>query len=215
MRGYSSLVRRKAIVTVSNRRDAEAHPEFLDTDMLLMRFEPLIKSIQRKFLSYNGIFNCQADSDELYSQIVLEFLRLRKSYDPRRGVDFTGFIKFHLQQRIYHWVMHYQSVQQWEHNETDTYIDDDDSDNYNSIITNTPDELSDYDQLVVEALSSLDRSLLSSKQNTLVDQILYKHMSDVDIARSRHTTITKVRGEITELCDLLSDTYHERYDNGE
>ena len=98
-------VKRKPILTVTNRRNAENHPEFLDTDALLERFGPLLKSIHRRFLSYQGIFLNSEDISDLYSQILFEFIRLRQSFDPKRGVDFTGYIKFHLQQRVYHYVM--------------------------------------------------------------------------------------------------------------
>ena len=97
MKNETRDIPRKAILTSSIRRNAEFHPEFLDTESLLERFEPLLKSIHKKFCSYNGMFDQPDDISDLYSQILLEFLRLKQSYDPLRGVDFPGYIKFHLQ----------------------------------------------------------------------------------------------------------------------
>ena len=50
-------IMRKAILTTSCRRNAQNHPEFLDTEALLERFEPLLRSIHKKFCSYDGVFN--------------------------------------------------------------------------------------------------------------------------------------------------------------
>ena len=119
-------IKRKPILTVTNRRNAENHPEFLDTEALLERFEPLLKSIHRRFMSYQGIFTNPDDSSDLYSQIVYEFLRLRQTFDPKRGVDFTGYIKFHLQQRVYHYVIKRQKIVQSEMSLADLTNDYDD-----------------------------------------------------------------------------------------
>ena len=108
----STEIKRKPITTQTNRRNADNHPEFLDTEALLERFSPLIKSIHKRFMAYNGVFLHSEDTYDLYNQIVLEFLRLRKNFDPKRGIDFTGFMKFHLQNRVYHWVMKMQKVSQ-------------------------------------------------------------------------------------------------------
>ena len=64
----------KAILTTSCRRNAQNHPEFLDTEALLERFEPLLRSIHKKFCSYDGVFNTAEDQADLWAQIQYEFL---------------------------------------------------------------------------------------------------------------------------------------------
>ena len=107
-------IMRKAILTTSCRRNAQNHPEFLDTEALLERFEPLLRSIHKKFCSYDGVFNTAEDQADLWAQIQYEFLRLRQTFDPRRGVDFPGYLKFHLQQRVYHYVTKQQKLSNME-----------------------------------------------------------------------------------------------------
>ena len=46
----STEIKRKPITTQTNRRNADNHPEFLDTEALLERFSPLIKSIHKRFI---------------------------------------------------------------------------------------------------------------------------------------------------------------------
>ena len=58
-------IMRKAILTTSCRRNAQNHPEFLDTEALLERFEPLLRSIYKKFCSYDGVFNTAEDQADL------------------------------------------------------------------------------------------------------------------------------------------------------
>lgn len=205
-------VKRKPILTVTNRRNAENHPEFLETEALLERFEPLLKSIHRRFLSYQGVFNNQDDISDLYSQIVYEFLRLRQSFDPKRGVDFTGYIKFHLQQRVYHYVMKKQKVIQSEQ-PVKNYSDDFDEkplelENVAELVDErTPQELERS-----EAIASVPWDKLSQQQALIVTEVLINRKSIEDIAREQRATIKSIRTQFEEVCEYLSDI-HNSSDN--
>ena len=78
--------------------------DYLDTNKLIEDYSPLMKSIYKTFSKFNNLFHTAQDFEDLESQIQYEFLRLCSEYNPARGVDFPGFIKFHLQQRVYHHV---------------------------------------------------------------------------------------------------------------
>lgn len=201
-------IKRKPILTVTNRRNAENHPEFLDTEALLERFEPLLKSIHRRFLSYQGVFNNQDDISDLYSQIVYEFLRLRQSFDPKRGVDFTGYIKFHLQQRVYHYVMKKQKVIQSEQ-PVKNYSDDFDEkplelENVAELVDErTPQELERS-----EAIASVPWDKLSQQQTLIVTEVLINRKSIEDIAREQRATIKSIRTQFEEVCEYLSDIHN-------
>lgn len=201
-------VKRKPILTVTNRRNAENHPEFLDTEALLERFEPLLKSIHRRFLSYQGVFNNQDDISDLYSQIIYEFLRLRQSFDPKRGVDFTGYIKFHLQQRVYHYVMKKQKVIQSEQ-PVKNYSDDFDEkplelENVAELVDErTPQELERS-----EAIASVPWDKLSQQQALIVTEVLINRKSIEDIAREQRATIKSIRTQFEEVCEYLSDIHN-------
>ena len=81
---------------------------YLNIDELLVQYRPIMASIYKKFSKFNNLFYCQQDYDDLKSQIEFEFIRLCTEYNPTRGVDFPGYIKMHLQQRVYHYVTKHQ-----------------------------------------------------------------------------------------------------------
>lgn len=199
-------IQRKAIVTITNRRNAENHPEFLSTEVLLERFEPLIKSIHRRFMSYNGLFTSIEDSEELYQQILCEFLRLRQSFDPKRGVDFTGYIQFHLQQRVYHYVTKRQKIVL---NEQPAKPFADNDYDEKPIEFENIDELVDEDTVErmerAEAIASIHWEKLTKDQATMVQDILIHHKALEDIAKERRTTIQRVRQEFQDLCDRFCE----------
>lgn len=200
-------IKRKPILTVTNRRNAENHPEFLDTEALLERFKPLLASIHRRFLSYQGVFVNADDANDLYSQIVLEFLKLRQAFDPKRGVDFTGYIKFHLQQRVYHYVMKKQKVTLNEQTVKNCSDDFDEK----------PMELENLAELVddetpkeferSEAIASIPWEDLSPEQCQLVDEILIKRRTVEDIAKERKVTIRSVKQQLEDVCEYLIELY--------
>lgn len=201
------MVQRKPITTVTNRRNVDNNPEFLDTETLLLRFEPLIRSIQRQFLAWNGIFANQADKDDLYQQIVTEFLRLRKSYDPKRGVDFTGYVQFHLKQRVYHYVMKKQKVTQREqiariYDDEDTTEDE----------TSNPIDESVFEEFeYVEAMASVPWDDLNESQVEIMTLVFIEHKTATDIAHQRGCAIKAVKQEIEDLCDLFIAKAKEDY----
>lgn len=95
---------RKPILTMNNQRNSANNPKFLELGPLMIRFKPLITSIYRRFSCYQQIQNNWKSKEALYSEILTQFVRLYHDYDPRHGVDFVGYIKFFLQQRVYQWL---------------------------------------------------------------------------------------------------------------
>ena len=208
-------VLRKPILTTSNRRNAKNHPEFLDTETLLERFEPLLKSIHKHFCSYDGIFDQPDDVFDLYNQIVYEFLKLRKNFDPKRGVDFPGYIKFHLQQRVYHYVTKQQKLTSNEQ-VVRTYGENNEE---QPLQLDNSSELIDYeteDNLVkVEAIASIPWYCLTEEQSQLVKDILINHEMVETIAKRDKVTIKSVKQRLDEICDLFVDIYNnnDKVDN--
>lgn len=204
----SDKIVRKPILTTSCRRNAENHPEFLDTESLLERFEPLLRSIHKKFCSYDGIFDQPDDITDLYSQIQLEFLKLRRSYDPKRGVDFPGYIKFHLQQRVYHYVTKKQKLMNHEQ-PVKTYSDDFDE---------KPLELENIPELVdeeteanfekAEAIASIPwDDITDPAQVELIKAILFEGKTVESIAKEKKVSIKSVKQQLDEVCDLLTELH--------
>ena len=196
-------IKRKPILTVTNRRNAENHPEFLDTEALLERFEPLLKSIHRRFMSYQDVFTNADDSSDLYSQIVFEFLKLRQTFDPKRGVDFTGYIKFHLQQRVYHYVIKHQKVVQSELSLADLTNDYDDKPVDTENLIELADENSDKEFERIDAIASIPWKSLSENQSHLIRRVLIDHKSLEEIAKESKVTLKSVKQDLDELCEFL------------
>ena len=202
-------IMRKAILTTSCRRNAQNHPEFLDTEALLERFEPLLRSIHKKFCSYDGVFNTPEDQADLWAQIQYEFLRLRQTFDPRRGVDFPGYLKFHLQQRVYHYVTKQQKLSNTEQ-PMRVYSDD---------FEEKPRELENMPELVdeetpaamerTEAIESIPWDRLSEEQAELVREIIFNKKLVETIAKERKVSIKSVKTQLDEICELFRKIHQE------
>lgn len=208
MENNENEVVRKAILTTSNRRNAENHPEFLDTEMLIERFEPLLKSIHKHFCSYGGIFDQPDDVDDLYNQIVFEFLRLKRSFDPKRGVDFPGYIKFHLQQRVYHYVTkrqklvnNEQPVKTYGENNEDQLVE---LENFNNLVDE--DTVLEFEK--TEALASIPWDDLSEEDAELIRDVLFNKETIESIAKRRKTSMKSVKQHLDSVCNRLIDLYH-------
>lgn len=199
----TTKVIRKPILAF-NRRNAEMNPKFLDKEVLLERFSPLIQSMYRYFCSYDGMFNQQVDSQDLYSQIQSEFIELTHKYDPRRGVDFTGYIKFHLRQRVYHWVMKTQKVQNTE--QVLVQYDSDDTMDMDDLVSyeNKKDTYTEHELVRAEGIASIPWDKIQDKEHIeLINEILIKRHSIEDIAKSRKTSVRAVTTQFDELCQLI------------
>lgn len=194
-------ITRKPILTTSNKRNAENHPEFLDTDTLLLRFDPLLRSIHKHFCSYDGMFEQTCDQADLWSQIVYEFLRLKGQFDPKRGVDFPGYIKFHLQQRVYHYVM---KQQKYSTHEQPAKAYDEDDDNFMDLenLSEMVDEDAEYNIQKAEAMASVPWQDLSAEQTELTLKILSGKAIE-EIAKEHKVTIKSVKEQFEELCEYL------------
>lgn len=201
---------RKPILTVSCRRNAENHPEFLDTEALLERFEPLLRSIHKKFCSYDGMFDQPDDVSDLYSQIQLEFLRLRRTFDPKRGVDFPGYIKFHLQQRVYHYVTKKQKLVNSEQPVRMYKSDDFDEKSLElENITELVDEGTEVAFEKAEAIASIPwDDIKDPEQVELIKEILFNGKTVEDIAKERKVSIKSVKEQLDTVCNLLVYLYN-------
>lgn len=198
---------RKPILTSSNKRNAENHPEFLDTETLLERFEPLMKSIHKHFCSYNGIFDKPDEVEDLYNQIVYEFLRLKRSYDPKRGVDFPGYIKFHLQQRVYHYVTKSQKLKNNEQTANGLGEDDEQTLNMENI-SELVDEDTERNMDNIETVASIPWDDLSVEDTELIKCILIQKESLESIAKRKNVTIKSVKIQLDRLCEYLVELHN-------
>lgn len=200
----SDQIIRKPIQTTSCRRNAENHPEFLDTESLLERFDPLLRSIHKKFCSYDGVFNHFEDIDDLWSQIVYEFLRLRQNYDPKRGVDFPGYIKFHLQQRVYHYVTKTQKVVNHEQCVANSNTDDDSVSMELENTSELVDESSVEEFERIEAIASIPWDEIHDPVKVVfIKEVLINHKDIVTIAKEQHITQRNAKQLLEDCCELL------------
>ena len=200
-------VKRTPIRIPHNRRST-FNPEFLDKEVLLEKFTPLIQSLHRYFCSYAGILNQPADVDDLYSQIQLEFLKLVQKYDPKRGVDFPGYVQFNLRHRIYYYVTKLQNRQNREcllfrQDHSDNPIDIDD-------VWERPDESVPYEIFRIEALASIPWDEIPDESDRqLIRDILIEHKTLHEIAVSRRVLMKSVHQQFNRLCEFLIQR-HER-----
>lgn len=193
---------------------SKSKTDFLDVDKLFEQYKPLMGSIYKKFSKYNGVFFCQSDYEDLKAQIELEFVKLCNEYDPTRGVDFPGFIKFHLQQRVYHYVT---KLQRRLANETTSFgkpYEEDDStliefDNTMELIDET--SIQAFEK--IEALTSLDwRAIVGKKHKHLIEAILYEGKSIEDIAMQEGVVVKVIRLRLHFACERLKQWYQKQQD---
>lgn len=179
----------------------------LDVLKLMEDYDPLIKSVYKKFAKFNNLYYNHMDFEDLESEVQFEFIRLCREYDPNRGVDFPGYVKFHLQQRVYHWVTKLQRNRQREtvaYNK-DFNADDDESDSIdfdNICDKNSEDGFDDYCR--IEALQSVDLSLLQNDlQKRIVYDILFLHKNIEDIAIDEGVSKRTVQMRLHSACAIF------------
>jgi RNA polymerase sigma factor (sigma-70 family) len=159
---------------------------------LLKSYHPLIMAVSKKFCGY---FSTNEEREDLYSQIVLEFLKLLDEYDPRKGVDIPYYLKKMLNIRVYHYVTNCVKLKNRESPCENIY------DEEQSRITEFND---DIDFLRAEALASLDKTLeLGEKQRNLLYDVLINKRSLEDIAKKEKIDIKVVRLRLHFLCEKL------------
>ena len=210
----SGGIQRKPIIIKHNRR-SEYNPEFLDIELLLEKFTPLFKSICRYFCSYAGILDKSYEIEDLYSQIQLEFIKLVRRYDPKRGVDLPGYIKLNLQNRVYYWVI---KLQKFQRTEKLLYLSEEDDEtlgsdlDYISHYYDAIDDSSEQEKSKIEALMSIPWDKLDNDSDREMVMDILNHLSLEDIARKRHTLISNIQEQFNRIIDLLIAAYRERDD---
>ena len=187
------------------RKKIPIKEDYLNSEKLLKDYSPLMKSIYKKFVKFNNLFYSSDDYEDLEAQIQYEFIKLCSEYNPTRGVDFPGFIKFHLQQRVYH---HITKLQKTRQKETVVYERDHNGEHNDSIdFSNTEtliDDSVERDFERVEALSCLDWSAVPGKKHKwLIEAILYEDKSIEDIAREEGVSVKIVRLRLYSACNFL------------
>lgn len=198
-------IKRVPIRIPHNRRNT-FNPEFLDKEFLLEKFTPLIQSLHRYFCSYAGILDQPDDISDLYSQIQLEFLRLVQRYDPKRGVDFPGYVQLNLRYRVYYYVNKLQNRQNREHllfrsDHSDNPLDIDD---VGDTIWDKPDESVEQEIYRMEAIASIPwEDIHDELDRQLIREILVEHKTLHEIALSRKVMIKTVQQQFNRLCEFL------------
>lgn len=180
--------------------------DYLDIERLAARYEPLMKSIYKHFASYNNLFYSQDDYDDLWAQINLEFVKLCREYNPTKGVDFPGYLKIHLQQRVYHHITKLQRTKQREKTaDTHTYDwDEEESFNLEAIA----DLASEYAFDKVEALDALDLSIFTDKRHKfLIESVLFEEKSLEEIAADSGVPLREIKTRFNAACNKLIQHY--------
>lgn len=203
--------RRKPIHIPHNRRSSQFNPEFLDVNSLLRKFTPLIQSLHKYFCSYCGILDQPTDCEDLYSHIQFEFLRLCQKYDPRRGVDFTGYIQFNLRHRVYYYVckiQKYQTTEQLLKQVEDTTLPLD-------MVTAAPllqlEDLSIERELSkIEALASIPwKEITDELDKQIIQYILVNHSSLEELSKQKNISLRILKNKFNALCNKLISLHRE------
>lgn len=194
-------VDRVPIVISYNRRN-QYNPEFLNIDFLIQKYTPLLKSLHRYFCSYSGILDQPSDIDDLYKQIEFEFIRLAKRYDPRRGVDFSGYIKLNLRHRIFYYVIKNQSQQK---SELLLLQDTDSSESIeiDSLVNELYDESTEQATLRFEAINSIPWDEITSDLDKFIIMEILNHKSLEEIAKEKRMNISTIKQRFDKLCTHL------------
>lgn len=194
-------VNRVPIVSSYNRRN-QYNPEFLNIDFLIQKYAPLLKSLHRYFCSYSGILDQPSDIDDLYKQIEFEFIRLAKRYDPRRGVDFSGYIKLNLRHRIFYYVIKNQSQQK---SELLLLQDADSSESIeiDSLVNELYDESTEQATLRFEAINSIPWDEITSDLDKFIIMEILNHKSLEEIAKEKRMNISTIKQRFDKLCNHL------------
>lgn len=181
--------------------------DYLNIENLLIKYEPLLKSIYKHFASYNNLFFSQDDYNDLQSQINLEFVKLCREYNPTKGVDFPGYLKIHLQQRVYHYITKIQKTKQREKAvETKTYSGDDE-DSFD--LSEIADMTSEYEFDKIEALDALDLSIFTDKRHKfLIEAVIFEEKSLEEIAAEEGVPLREIKSRFTAACNKLIQ-HHE------
>ena len=186
---------------------------YLDIETLLVKYEPLRKSIFRLFSKYDNLWKSADDYEDLHQQIDYEFMRLCSEYDPTVGVDFTGYIKSHLQQRVYHYVTKVQNTRRREGNVyvvVDKDGDLNDSIDFNNITSEIADEHASKELRRIEVLSSLKMDEVPDKYKSLVKGLLYDNKSLEELAEEEGTTVRNLKLRLNSACEYFVNDFNER-----
>lgn len=197
-------VKRVPIITKTQKAQKLLNPEYLEPEALIIRFTPLLKSIHRQFLKYETTFRDYSDSEDLWNQIVYEFLRLRKEYDPKRGVDFAGYIKFHIQHRVYHFVTKTKKVCDTEEVFSSFITDDEEGSGLNTIFE-VEDEKAQESYEVSEALASIPLNKIKNPFHiTLINMVLLEHKTLEMVAEELNMSNLAVSTQFDNCCYILN-----------
>lgn len=181
--------------------------DYLNMERLSIKYEPLMKSIYKHFAAYNNLFFSQDDYEDLWSQINLEFVKLCREYNPTKGVDFPGYLKIHLQQRVYHYVTKLQKTKQREKTvETRTYNGDEEE---SFDLEEIADLAAEYEFDKIEALQALDLSIFTDKRHKfLIESVLFEEKSLEEIAIEENVSLREIKSRFNAACNKLIQ-YHE------
>lgn len=180
--------------------------DYLDIERLALRYDPLMKSIYKHFASYNNLFFSQDDYEDLWAQINLEFVKLCREFNPTKGVDFPGFLKIHLQQRVYHTITKLQKTKQRERTVDIRSYDGDEEESFD--LEAIADLASEYEFDKVEALNALDLSIFTDKkQKFLVEAVLFEEKSLEEIALEEDVPLREIKSRFNSACAKLIQNY--------
>lgn len=185
---------------------------YLDIDELMQKYAPLRKSIFRLFSRYNNLWTSADEYEDLHQQIDYEFIRLCREYDPTVGVDFPGYIKSHLQQRVYHYIT---KIQNNKRREGVVFAVDNDGEPGESIdIENMSskivDEKSDNEFRKMEMMASLNVDDVPDKYKSLVNGLLFEHKSLEDIASEEGVSVRTLQLRLNAACDYFVKDYYDK-----
>lgn len=213
MTGKSKPRRDGRVDNPMTRRGIEENPEFLSMETLIQRYTPLMRSIYRRFETYYNAFQSEWELQDLWGQIQLDFIALRNEYEPERGVDFTGYIFFHLQNRVYRYVLKNREIHE---NEFQIgfyggYAEGDgEDDDISGMTGEREDEKAQYELMKVDAKLSIPWANLSEEESKIA-WCISNGYSIEETAKMLKIQEKTVKKQFNTLCESLIGQWENKW----
>jgi RNA polymerase sigma factor (sigma-70 family) len=186
---------------MSKERKKLEPPTHLEPEYLYYKYEPLRKSILKKF---KDKMSNQADREDLLSTIDQIFFQLVSEYDPNRGVDFPYYIKRMLDLRTYHHVDKYLKRVNKEHLLSVREDTDDDP-----AIEIQDESIESVFQRIVD-LNSINPDLeLGQKHRDLMIGVLIHRKTLAELAKEEGVPVDRLHARLYFLLKKLRKQYDE------
>lgn len=192
----------------------------MEINAILLRFEPLLKKLYYKYVKFDSFYS-NADKQELKDEIMAIFIHIYHKWNPKKGVDFTGFIKKQLNDRVYKWVKDRQESRKREvltPFKSPTATDDD------YVVSDETMELSPLDKEEmkseddfnwIDAIESCPWEILDNTETHIAQRMLFEREDLETIAYNMHMKCREIRKVFYRMIDKIYNHQVEQMEKEE